>query len=74
MYFPQMNFGYTHKNKIVFEKRKKRKNAPIFAKIHLKKSLAPLKLKIYFEKKIIVYDSSQKRLGTTESTQKNNRI
>ena len=46
IYFPQMKLGACHKNKIVLEKEKKIKNAPIFAKMHLNKSAAPLKVKI----------------------------
>ena len=41
MYFPEMNFGYTHKNKIVLENEKKIKNAPYFAIWHLKNRQSP---------------------------------
>ena len=44
-YCPQMKLGSCHKNKILLEKEKEIKNAPIFAKMHLKKSAAPLKVK-----------------------------
>ena len=44
MYFLQMNFVYTHKNKIDLEKIKKIKNAHIFAKMILKKAAASLKV------------------------------
>ena len=47
MYCPQMKLGACHKNKIVLEKEK-RKNAPIFAIMHLKKLAAPLKVKKLF--------------------------
>ena len=49
MFCPQVKLGACHKNKTVLEKEKK-KNAPILEKMHLKKSAALLKVKIYFEK------------------------
>ena len=30
MYFPHMNFGYTHKNKVALEKKKKEKKCTDF--------------------------------------------
>ena len=50
MYFLQMNFGCTHKNKIVLEEEKGqvKKNAPIFAKIHLKRYFVLFLLIFFF--------------------------
>ena len=65
MYCPQMKLGACHKDS--FRKNSKIQKCTDFCENAFEKNDSPK----FILKKIMVYDGYQKRLGTTESTQKN---